>query len=92
MLGQDPSNYIIATVSRGYVPRAGGKAIGASKGDGYGKGHGQKGKGENYEAAAAALINTPGMQKAELAGLSLSDDAVQALHGLSMLVDCASKM
>eukprot|EP00435_Cladocopium_sp_Y103_P002453 s1122_g1.t1 len=72
----DPSNYIIATVSRGYVPRSGSKgAIGASGG----KGGGGKGKQENYEAAAAALINTPGMQKAEQAGLSLSDDAVQAL-------------
>lgn len=73
---KDPSNYIIATVSRGYVPRSGSKgAIGASGG----KGGGGKGKHENYEAAAAALINTSGMQKAEQAGLSLSDDAVQAL-------------
>jgi len=78
---KDPSNYICATVSRGYVPRTGGKgAIGAGGAPG-GKGGGGKGgfKNESYEAAAASLINTPGMQKAEEAGVSLSDDAVQAL-------------
>jgi hypothetical protein len=32
-----------------------------------------------YEAAAAALINTPGMKKAESVGLQLTDEAVQAL-------------
>ncbi|CAE8666478.1 unnamed protein product [Polarella glacialis] len=68
----------------------GGKGFGSGRSFGGGKDFGGGGaaavtaseaplsQGE-YEAAAAALINTPGMKKAEAVGLQLTDDAVQAL-------------
>jgi len=72
---KDPSNYICATINRGYVPRSG-----AQTGILGGKGQGPTGpRGSNYEAAAASLIATKGMQKAEEVGLALSDEAVKAL-------------
>ncbi|CAK9021632.1 unnamed protein product [Durusdinium trenchii] len=76
---KDPSNYICATVSRGYVPRSGSGQKGAIGAGGAKGGGGHKPGSDNYEAAAAALIQTPGMKKAEDAGVSLSDEAIQAL-------------
>eukprot|EP00913_Durusdinium_trenchii_P002326 g2148.t1 len=78
-VSQDPSNYICATVSRGYVPRSGSGQKGAIGAGGAKGGGGHKPGSDNYEAAAAALIQTPGMKKAEDAGVSLSDEAIQAL-------------
>eukprot|EP00933_Yihiella_yeosuensis_P040356 TRINITY_DN34645_c0_g1_i1.p1 TRINITY_DN34645_c0_g1~~TRINITY_DN34645_c0_g1_i1.p1 ORF type:complete len:392 (-),score=120.00 TRINITY_DN34645_c0_g1_i1:139-1314(-) len=71
------SNYVCATIARGYVSRADGSSKGAGKGP-----IGPSGRplsGAEYEAAAAALIATPGMQKAEQVGLQLTDEAVQSL-------------
>ncbi|CAE8641155.1 unnamed protein product, partial [Polarella glacialis] len=69
------SNYVCATISRGYVSRAGG---GSAPGRNSASSLPPLSAGE-YEAAAAALISTPGMQKAESVGLQLTDEAVQAL-------------
>lgn len=77
---KDPTNYICATVKRGYVPRAGTLSSGPIGGKGTGgPAMGAAAGRGSHEAAAQALIHTKGMQKAEAAGLSLSDEAVKAL-------------
>lgn len=79
---KSPSNYVCATIARGYVPRSGkdGGGKGGDKGDkGGAKGIGPALSNAEYEVAAAALINTPGMQRAEAVGLQLTDEAVHAL-------------
>ncbi|CAE7617986.1 unnamed protein product [Symbiodinium natans] len=78
---KDPTNYICATVKRGYVPRSSMHTTGAIGGKGQISQPPPPAapRGSNAEAAAQALINTKGMQKAEEAGLSLTDEAVQAL-------------
>ncbi|CAE8606754.1 unnamed protein product [Polarella glacialis] len=74
-----------------HVGGGGGGGFDGGKGKGFGGGKGVHPGGApvmateaplsqaEYEAAAAALINTPGMKKAEAIGLQLTDDAVQAL-------------
>eukprot|EP00933_Yihiella_yeosuensis_P065727 TRINITY_DN696_c0_g1_i4.p1 TRINITY_DN696_c0_g1~~TRINITY_DN696_c0_g1_i4.p1 ORF type:complete len:264 (+),score=76.46 TRINITY_DN696_c0_g1_i4:245-1036(+) len=73
---RDPSNYINATIARGYQPRSG--TYGGNLG------------GKINETSAAALMNTPGMQKAQAAGLVLTDEAIQSL--LTLPLDQASEL
>eukprot|EP00439_Symbiodinium_sp_Y106_P082035 s22_g21.t1 len=79
---KDISNYISATISRGYVPRSGGGGCGGCGGmkrsyaESFPKDQSSAG---GDDTAASALINSRGMQQAEAVGLQLTDEAVHAL-------------
>lgn len=84
---QNASNYVSATIARGYVPESSGGALAASAARAEAAG-GRPGR--NGQGAAAALERTSGMQKALQAGLQLTGEAIQAL--LSLPTSYASEL
>jgi len=74
---KDISNYISATISRGYVPRSGGGGCGGC--GGMKRSYAESFPKGDDDTAASALINSRGMQQAEAVGLQLTDEAVHAL-------------
>eukprot|EP00930_Biecheleria_cincta_P096875 TRINITY_DN88652_c0_g1_i1.p1 TRINITY_DN88652_c0_g1~~TRINITY_DN88652_c0_g1_i1.p1 ORF type:complete len:442 (-),score=107.77 TRINITY_DN88652_c0_g1_i1:30-1301(-) len=97
---KNPSNYVCATIARGYVSEAQGGATAFKAAREHGSG-GNASNGSHYGAAqswhetsemelANQLSGTVGMMKAQQAGLQLNEEAAQAL--LKLPTDHASQL
>jgi len=93
---KNPSSYVCATISRGYVPQADGGAVQASillaGGDATYGGNvaSDSYADDDFDSAAATLASSKGMLKAQQAQLQLNDEAVRAL--LQLEPDHASEL
>mmetsp|Transcript_48521 Transcript_48521/g.90927 ORF Transcript_48521/g.90927 Transcript_48521/m.90927 type:complete len:381 (+) Transcript_48521:55-1197(+) len=94
---RDASNYVCATIARGYVSQANGGAQAFVQSQYAAQGEPGKPMVQDSEVAAVRLQSTVGMIKAQQAGVDLNDDAIKALlklpthHASQLLEQVAEK-